>query len=314
LTFQSEISTFLPNQRVSNQNAIPPFACPAIYQNKGGTMNLESKCAVITGGAMGIGFATAQRLLHERCLVTLWDINEKALNDAKVQLENTGGKIFTHVCDVTDRKRVYELAELATKEMGKVDILINNAGYVMGGEFLERSDEVWEKTVHVNLTAMLYTIRAFLPGMYERNSGHIVNISSAAGTIGVPGLAVYAATKWAVWGLTESLRLEAPGKGKKGMKYSSIHPSYIAHGMFEGARLGLPGRWIVPLLKDHDVIARAIVESALKKGHTSPKRPRTVNLNLRIRSLLPDSWFQRFLVLMGVPGSMKNWRGRSENP
>ncbi len=275
-------------------------------------MNLESKCAVITGGAMGIGFATAQRLLHERCLVTLWDINAKALSHAKAQLEKTGGKIFTHVCDVTDKKRVYELAELATKEMGRVDILINNAGYVMGGELLEQSDEVWEKTINVNLTAMVYTIRAFLPDMYQRNFGHIVNISSAAGTIGVPSLAIYAATKWAVWGLTESLRLEALSHGKKGVRYSSIHPSFIAHGMLEGARLGLPGRWIVPLLKDHDVIARAIVESALKKGRYSPKRPRTVNLNLRIRSLLPDSWFQRFLVLMGVPGSMKNWHGRSE--
>jgi len=275
-------------------------------------MNLESKCAVITGGAMGIGFATAQRLLREQCVVTLWDINAKALSHAKVQLDKTGGKIFTHVCDVTDKKRVYELAELATKEMGRVDILINNAGYVMGGELLEQSDEVWERTIKVNLTAMVYTIRAFLPDMYQRNFGHIVNISSAAGTIGVPCLAIYAATKWAVWGLTESLRLEALSHGKKGVKYSSIHPSFIAHGMFEGARLGLPGRWIVPLLKDHDVIARAIVESALKKGRTSPKRPRTVNLNLRIRSLLPDSWFQRFLVLMGVPGSMKNWHGRSE--
>jgi all-trans-retinol dehydrogenase (NAD+) len=275
-------------------------------------MNLELKCAVITGGAMGIGLATAKRLLREGCTVTLWDVNAEALRLAKAQLEKTGGKIFSHVCDVTDKKRVYELAEVAMKEMGRVDILINNAGYVKGGEFLDRSDEEWERTIDVNITAMIYTIRAFLPDMYRRNFGHIVNISSASATIGVPGLAIYTATKWAVWGLTESLRFEALSHGKKGVRYSTIHPGYIAHGMFEGARLGLPGRWIVPLIKDHDVVARAIVKSALKKRRYSPKRPRTINLNLRIRSLLPDSWFQRFLILMGVPGSMKNWHGRLE--
>ncbi len=81
--------------------------------------------------------------------------------------------------------------------------------------------------------------------------------------------------------------------------------------MFEGARLGFPGRLIVPLVKSHDVIAEAIVDSALKKDRFSPKRPRTVNMNLRFRALMPDSWFQRFLMLMGVGGSMKFWYGRT---
>ena len=196
--------------------------------------------------------------------------------------------------------------------MGRVDILVNNAGYVSGGDLLDRPDDEWERTIDVNLTALIYTTRAFLPGMYERNSGHVVNISSAAGTIGVPGLAVYAATKWGVWGLTESLRMEAYNHKKNGVKFSTIHPSYVAKGMFEGARLGFPGRLIVPLVKSHDVIAKAIVDSALKKNRFSPKRPRTVNMNLRFRALMPDSWFQHFLMLMGVGGSMKSWYGRTK--
>ena len=164
----------------------------------------------------------------------------------------------------------------------------------------------------MNLKALLYTIYAVLPEMYKRDDGHIVNISSAAGTIGVAGLSVYAATKWAVWGLTESLRMEALKNGKNGVKYSTIHPGYVATGMFEGAKLGIPGRWIVPLVKNHDVIAKAIVEDALKKEKYSPKRPRTVNLNLRFRALMPDRWFQRFLIIMGVAGSMKSWYGREK--
>ncbi|MFH0988395.1 MAG: SDR family NAD(P)-dependent oxidoreductase [bacterium] len=273
-------------------------------------MNLQARTALITGGAMGIGLATAKRLLREGCTVTIWDLNHQALEAARGELLSIGGKVFLHKCDVTDNSQVKELALVARREMGSVDILINNAGYVAGGDFLDRPIEEWEKTIQVNITALLYTTHVFLPEMYARNCGHIVNISSAAGTIGVPGLSVYAASKWAVWGLTESLRLEAFNHRKDGVKYSSIHPGYIAHGMFEGAKLGFPGKLIVPLVRDHDVIAQAIVESALKKERYSPKRPRTINLNLRFRALMPDSWFQRFLVLMGVAGSMKTWYGR----
>jgi len=272
-------------------------------------MKLQGKCAIVTGGAMGIGLATCKRLLQEGAIVTVWDFNLIALDQAHKELPQYG-KVFFQSCDVTDKEQVYKLAQTAIIQMGRVDILVNNAGYVSGGDFLERPDADWERTIEVNLNALLYTTRAFLPGMYERNFGHIVNISSAAGTIGVAGLAVYAATKWAVWGLTESLRMEALGSGKSGVKYSTIHPGYIATGMFEGAKLGIPGRWIVPVVKNHDVIAQAIVHDALKRGKYSPKRPSTINFNLRFRAIMPDRWFQRFLIIMGVAGSMKTWYGR----
>ena len=275
-------------------------------------MDLKSKCAIVTGGAMGIGLATAKRLIKEGCSVTIWDIQPAALEAAKKELQAIGGRVFVHVCNVTDKNRVYELARKAKEEMGSVDILINNAGHVMGGDLLSQPDEVWEKSIAVNLTSMIYTIRAFLPDMYVRNSGHIVNISSAAGTIGVPDLAVYAATKWAVWGLTESMRLETWNKNKFGVKWSSIHPSYIAQGMFAGAKLRGIGGLLVPLLKNHDVVAKAIVEDALKKGKYSPKRPRTVNLTIRLRGLFPDSWFQKLMIFMGVTQSMKTWTGRGK--
>jgi len=272
-------------------------------------MDLQDKCAIVTGGAMGIGLATCKRLLGEGVKVTIWDIDQAALKASKKELAKLG-KVYFYQCDVTNKRQVQKQIKIAQKEMGRVDILINNAGYVSGGDLLDHPIEDWEKTIDVNLKALLYTTYAVLPEMYKRDEGHIVNISSAAGTIGVAGLSVYAATKWAVWGLTESLRMEALNNGKSGVKYSTIHPGYIATGMFEGAKLGIPGRWIVPLVKNHDVIAKAIVEDALKKEKLSPKRPRTVNLNLRFRALMPDRWFQRFLILMGVAGSMKSWYGR----
>jgi all-trans-retinol dehydrogenase (NAD+) len=272
-------------------------------------MDLADKCAIITGGAMGIGLATCKRLLAESTMVTIWDIDKAALKKAEKDLAGYG-TVYLHQCDVTNNRQVQKHVKIARKEMGSIDILINNAGYVSGGDFLERPIEDWEKTVDVNLKALLYTTYAVLPGMYKRDCGFIVNISSAAGTIGVPDLSVYSATKWGVWGLTESLRFEAHNRRKRGVKFASIHPSYIAKGMFEGAKLGIPGRWFVPSVKNHDVIAKAIVEGALKKEKYSPKRPCTVNLNLRFRAFMPDRWFQRFLIIMGVTKSMKTWRGR----
>ena len=274
-------------------------------------MDLSGKRAIVTGGAMGIGYATVKILIKEKCIVTIWDINGKELKRAKSELESLGGKVFTHICDVSDKEKVYDLAKKAKKEMGGTDILINNAGYVKGGELLDHTDEVWEKTIQVNLTSMLYTIRAVLPEMYERNSGHIVNISSASGFLGVAGLSVYAATKWAVWGLTESMRYEAWNNGKRGVRWTSIHPSYLAKGMFEGAKLGFLGNLIVPLVKSHDVIARAIVDGALKKGKYSVRRPRSLRLTIILRGILPDVWFQKLMILMGVHRSMETWKGRA---
>jgi len=311
LNVKETLTTFDPSSKAAVRlHERPHHYTYVSTRSENSTMNLRNKTAVVTGGAMGIGLATARRLVAEECVVTLWDLNKKALSEAQKELA-ARGTVYVHQCDVTNKKLVYQLAKKAIKEMGRVDILVNNAGYVSGGDLLDRPDDEWERTIDVNLTALIYTTRAFLPGMYERDLGHIVNISSAAGTIGVAGLAVYAATKWGVWGLTESLRMEAYNQKKYGVKFSTIHPGYIAKGMFEGARLGFPGRLIVPLVKSHDVIAAAIVDSALKKGRYSPKRPKTVNMNLRFRALMPDSWFQHFLILMGVAGSMKSWYGRT---
>jgi all-trans-retinol dehydrogenase (NAD+) len=274
-------------------------------------MDLNGKIAVVTGGAMGIGLATSKLLVKEGCVVAIWDINQAEMQKAKKELENLGGKVFTYHCDVTDKARVYELAAITKKDMGKIDILINNAGYVKGGDFLDREDEIWEKTIQVNLTSMIYTIKAVLPDMYERNSGHIVNISSAAGLLGVAGLSMYAATKWAVYGLTESMRFEAWNKQKDGVRWTSMHPSYLAHGMFEGAKLGFFGNLIVPLVKSHDVIAKGIVYGALKKEKYTVRRPRSLRLAILLRGILPDALFQKMMIILGVNKSMANWHGRS---
>ena len=281
---------------------------------------LVGKHAVITGGARGIGFAIAKRLLEKGCSVSLWDLDPQALEEAKESLttftsrlsfSGPSPQVLTRTCDVTSAAQVQEAAQLDLAEFGEVEILINNAGYLAPGNFLDQPPEKWIKTLEVNVHALIYTIHQFLPRMYQRNEGHIVNISSAAGLLGVPGLAVYSASKWAVWGLTEALRQEAWNLGKRGVKFSSIHPSYVATGLFAGAKLKGLGGWIVPRISSHDVVARAVVVDALEKGRHCPKRPRSVRSALIFRALLPDFLFQHLLRLLGVHASMSTWKGYS---
>ncbi len=271
---------------------------------------LMGKKAIVTGGAMGIGFATCKRLLKEGCDVTIWDVNEPALVDAKKGLDHFGGEVFINVCDVTDKDRVKALAQKAREDMGRIDILINNAGYVRSGGFCTRPVEDWERMTDVNLTSMYYTIYEILPDMYKQNSGHIVNISSASGLIGVADLAVYAATKWAVWGLTESLRLEAKRDKKKEVRFSSIHPMFLKQGMFEGGKLNIIGELLVPRIKNHDKVAFDIVEKALKKNYNTVKRPKTLHLAMILRAILPDFLFVNVLRILGAGDSMGEWVGR----
>jgi all-trans-retinol dehydrogenase (NAD+) len=276
-------------------------------------MKLMGATAVVTGAATGIGLATCRRLAAAGCTLTLWDIDAKGLAKAKRELGGSGAAVYAVRCDVSRGREVAACAKRAIRDMGRVDILINNAGILVPGTFLEQPVERWEATVSVNLVSILHPIRAFLPAMHKRGTGHVVNISSAAGTLGVPGIAVYSATKWAVWGLTESLRHESWNAGKRGVRWSSIHPNYVREGLFAGARLPGLSSIFFPRVRSHDEVAKAIVEYALKRGRFAPKRPRMVKTTLVLRGLLNDGLFFRAVRLFGVHRSMDAWVGKKRN-
>ncbi|MBN1648727.1 MAG: SDR family NAD(P)-dependent oxidoreductase [Spirochaetales bacterium] len=273
-------------------------------------MKITGSRAIVTGGAMGIGLAAVKRLAGEGCVVSIWDLNSNALADAEKQLSAYAGKIFYCQCDVSDRKRIAVLAEKALKDMGGIDILINNAGIVLPGMVHETDPALHVKTMDINVNALFYTINAVLEGMYRQNFGVIVNISSAAGTLGIPGMASYSAAKWAVWGMTEALRHEAKNL-KKNVHFASVHPSYLATGMFEGSAMKGLGSLIVPRVKNHDVIAKAIVNSCIKGRKTVVYRPRSVRLAVLLRGILPDKVLFGFIRLLNVHTSMQSWKGRN---
>ena len=270
---------------------------------------LANAKAIITGGAMGIGLATTKRLLKEDCQVTIWDINEEAMEQARRELAPWEGSVFFHLCDISDEQQVDQSAQQTEREMGRVDILVNNAGMVVPGRFCQHEPYVRVKETSVNLLSMYYTIYAFLPGMYERNFGHIVNISSGAGLVGMPDLSTYCAAKWAVYGLTESLRFEAMVDGKNGVHFSSVHPGILKQGMFEGSKLNVFGEIMIPRVNDHDGVARVIVDKALKKNRYIVKYPKTLHLGTLSRGLMPDRMMNRVMLLAGIGDSMKHWSG-----
>jgi len=272
-------------------------------------MNLKNKIVLVTGAAKGIGLATVKRLLKKEAKVILWDFQSDDLNTAVQSLKNEGHDVFSQVCDVTNKEQVYHNAEVIKKEIGDIDILINNAGTVYTGYMLDRSDAELENMINVNFTSMIYTIRAFMPAMLEKNKGHIVNISSASSLIGAPKLAIYAATKWAVMGLTESLRMEAIKMGKKGVKFSSVHPNFLKKGLFEGTKLNLLGSIFAPGVKSHDAVAKVIVNKAIGWGFHSPKVPWIMNQSVLLRALLPSSLLIKFGNIYGVNNMMDEYTG-----
>lgn len=271
---------------------------------------LRGAHVLITGGARGIGLATARRLRRAGAHLSLWDRDPAALESAAAELSaptDTAASVHTELCDITDGGAVERALAGSVAAWGPVDVLINNAGHLAPGTVVDQEPDVWITTVDVNVSAVIRLTRLVLPAMYDRRRGHVVNISSAAGAIGVPGLAVYSASKWAVWGFTEALRAEAR---EHGVNVSSIHPSYIATGMFAGAELTGLGRFIVPLLPDHDRVAEAIEIDALQRGKTRIMRPRSVVLAVFLRGVLPDRAFNWLMKTLGAWDSMRSWQGR----
>ncbi|MGH7790271.1 MAG: SDR family NAD(P)-dependent oxidoreductase, partial [Candidatus Binatia bacterium] len=166
---------------------------------------LAGRHVVITGGASGIGRLTALALARRGARLTIWDINREALDRVVAEL---GAEARGVLCDVGDRAQVYARAAETTAAGGPVDVLINNAGIVSGHDFLDLPDAKIQATFDINVLALFWTCKAFLPAMIERNRGHLVTIASASGLIGVARLADYSASKWAAVGFDESLRAE----------------------------------------------------------------------------------------------------------
>ncbi|MBC6990351.1 3-ketoacyl-ACP reductase [Hymenobacter sp. BT491] len=187
--------------------------------------SLKGKNALVTGAGKGIGRAVALALAQEGVNVGLLARTESQLQEVATEVTALGVKAAVAVADITDIESVNRAVEQVRAELGTIDILINNAGTAAFGKFLELEPSQWENIIRVNLMGTYYATRAVLPGMIERQSGDIINISSTAGQRGAAATSAYSASKFAVLGLTESLMQEVR---KHNIRVSALTPSTVA--------------------------------------------------------------------------------------
>jgi all-trans-retinol dehydrogenase (NAD+) len=267
-------------------------------------INFSNKVTLITGGACGLGRLVAQKMAAKGSHVVLWDIAHESLANTAREISATGYTVTTYHCDVSDRNAVYDLAEKVKKDVGKVDIIVNNAGVVCGRPFLECKDEQLERTLRVNVLAHFWTVKAFLPDMIRTNSGHIVTVASAGGIVGSSGLVAYSASKFAVFGFDEALRAELK-KQRLNIHTTVICPYFIRGEMFEGVKTRFS--FLLPIL-DAEKVSEWIVKAiALKKQRVI--LPPFVYATWPLR-LLPVSIFDKVATFLGINDAMDEFRGR----
>lgn len=175
-------------------------------------MELEGKVAVVTGGSSGIGKAVGVMLAKRGARVALVARREDVLAKAVSEL-GARGSVSGHACDVSDESSVSAMAQGVTDALGPVDILINNAGFAIYGSVESLSSTQIRAHMETNYFGAVHCTKAFLPQMLTRRSGKIVNVASVAASFGLPGIAAYCASKFAMLGFSEALRGELCGTG-----------------------------------------------------------------------------------------------------
>jgi NADP-dependent 3-hydroxy acid dehydrogenase YdfG len=195
----------------------------------------QGKVAVVTGAASGIGFAIAARAAAEGMTVVLADIDTGKLRDAAAALRGTGADVHSVWVDVSDRESVTDLARRVREDAGDAWLLVNNAGVYLSAPFTQMPAADWEFVVGVNLWGVVHCMQAFLPGMVERDSGHVVNTSSIDGLVTVRNAAGYVAAKHAVSALSETVYRELEEAGSS-VGISVLCPAAVATDILNSGR------------------------------------------------------------------------------
>jgi len=192
-------------------------------------IDLEGRAAVVTGGARGIGYAIAERMLSSGAAIALWDQDEEKLGEAQVALGKLG-KVSIVKVELTDEVSIAAATRATCQTHGKIDILVNNAGITGGNDKTwELAPEIWRRVIEVNLVAPYLTCHAIVPEMMKTGWGRIVNIASIAGKEGNPNASHYSASKAGLIGLTKSLGKEL---ATAGILVNAITPAAAKTDMF----------------------------------------------------------------------------------
>lgn len=267
---------------------------------------IKDSTVLITGGASGIG-----KLMGETCLqegakrLIIWDTDTKKMEEFASELLTNGYEVHTYSTDVSNIDEITIAANDIKQKFGGIDLLFNNAGVIVGKEFHHHTHREIDFTMSINANALMHVALEFIPGMIERKKGHIINIASAAGLFASPKMAVYVASKHAVIGWSESLRLELEAISKD-LHVTTVTPSYISTGMFEGVRSP-----VVPVLKP-ETAARKII-AGVKKNKIFIRMPRIVYLLPFLKGILPQRWLDVIVgKWFGFHKSMDSFKGKHQ--
>jgi len=268
--------------------------------------DIRGSRALITGGGSGLGRRLAHGLAREGCDIVLWDINEDGMVKVadEIRQQNPQCAVKTYRVNVADYTNVASTAQKVLSDAA-VDIVVNNAGIVSGKFLLDLTEEHITRTFAVNTLGPFWVWKSFLPSMIANNKGHLVTIASAGGVQATTGLVDYCASKFAVFGANEALRLEL-GKQKKNIDTLVVCPFYINTGMFEGVKSKIP--MLLPIL-DEQYVAGRIIDSIIHRDGQL-LLPETVRLAWLQRLLLPVSWLDWMSRLTGISDSMTEFKGR----
>jgi short-subunit dehydrogenase len=241
--------------------------------------SLNGKVVAITGGARGIGKTTAQALVRKGCKVALGDLELDLAEESAAEL--SGGAIALAL-DVTHRASLESFLDETEKQLGPIDVMINNAGIMPVTPFVEESEESIIRQVDINLHGVITGTQMAIQRMLPRRSGHIVNIASSAGKAGVPGIATYSATKHGVVGLCEAVRAELRGTG---IEVSCVMPVPVNTALMEGVSDQRAVKRVEPEdvadeivdaleLQRFDVFVPRSLKFTIAGGHLLPRRAR----------------------------------------
>ncbi len=198
--------------------------------------NLKNKTAAITGAASGIGRATAINLASRGCNLAISDMNDDGLQETATLAKKHGIDVSTHSLDVSDKDAIYAFADEVKQRHKNVNIIINNAGVSMTARVSEMSLEDFQWLMDINFWGVINGTQAFLPHLEESGEGHIVNISSLFGLLSVPTQSAYNASKFAVRGFTEALRIELE-MYESNVSATSIHPGGIKTNIINNSKV-----------------------------------------------------------------------------
>ncbi|PTQ89205.1 SDR family NAD(P)-dependent oxidoreductase [Agitococcus lubricus] len=260
---------------------------------------------IITGAGNGLGRLLALAFAARGADVIVTDLNYVSAEKVAAEILDIGRQAWAYALDIADLEAISSFKQQIHRDIGKIDALVNNAAIVFGGAFEMMPLDKHLLTQQVNNIGLMAITHTFFTDLLESPDSHIVNIASASGYIGLPYGSSYAASKWAVIGLSESIRLELAERGFEQVGVTTVCSGYLTSGMFEGIK---PPALLANLSPEK--VVDKIME-AIERNQPFVKEPLTVKSVDLLRAALSQKWWDKAAKALGISTSMNQWKGNT---